>query len=142
MIDFSYTKELGTSRFTGICINHNQSFLKQCDTLFTTFGSEKCNQPNFSQNTSLKGALSRHFCYFPAKFMNKSFFLTFTGAENIALKLGLIHQSIFCHKRKILKLLSDSILPRHAWQPCCTARLISDQVNFDICKRVKANALS
>ena len=34
----------------------------------------------------IKGALSCHFCCFPAKTMQKSFFLTFTRAEIIALK--------------------------------------------------------
>lgn len=37
-------------------------------------------------NSIIKGALSWHFCYFPVRTLQKSFFLIFTRAGNIALK--------------------------------------------------------
>ena len=45
-----------------------------------------------------KGALSRHFCYFPAKTRQKSFFLNFTRAEDIALKFRTKISINFCKK--------------------------------------------
>ena len=47
----------------------------------------------------VKGALSQHFSLFPAKNLQKSFFLTFTRAENIALKVKTMNSiSFFCKK--------------------------------------------
>lgn len=49
-----------------------------------------------SNGVDFKGALSRHFCCFTAKIIQKSFFLTFNLA--LPLNLGLRHRSIFCEK--------------------------------------------
>ena len=49
-----------------------------------------------SNGVDFKGALSRHFCCFTAKIIQKSFFLTFNLA--LPLNLGLRHRSIFGEK--------------------------------------------
>lgn len=49
-----------------------------------------------SNGVDFKGALSRHFCCFTAKIIQKSFFLTFNLA--LPLNLGLRHRSIFREK--------------------------------------------
>ena len=59
--------------------------------------NELITQTNLNNNTLIKGALSRHLYCFSVKTIQKSFFLTFTRAENISLKLR--QQSIFYKKR-------------------------------------------
>ena len=60
---------------------------------------ELITQTNLNKNTLFEGALSRHFFCFSIKIKQKSFFLTFTPAQNISLKFRTKKASIFFYKK-------------------------------------------
>ena len=66
-------KEIYPREFKGLDCKHFRSIIKW-------------NMLHFLVRMSVNGALSKYFCCFPAKTTRKSFLLTFTRSENVALK--------------------------------------------------------